>query len=146
MGLLSELHEKGIKVELLPGGKVKLSPKEKITDDLKQQIVQHRKELKKELIKSMIDELTEELKEDNKINNSKGLLVKLNILDDTIALTTPGYLEEVKKQGFVTYLPEEIISLLVAEPKLLQLIHEIKKVFDGRIKSAPAEDMKRKWQ
>ncbi|OQX52575.1 MAG: hypothetical protein B5M53_08135 [Candidatus Cloacimonas sp. 4484_209] len=90
--------------------------------------------------------LTEELKEDNKINNSKGLLVKLNILDDEVALTTPGYLEEVKKQGFVTYLPEEIISLPVAKPKLLQLIHEIKKVFDGRIKSAPAEDMKRKWQ
>ena len=90
--------------------------------------------------------LTEELKEDSRINNSRGILVKFNILDDTIALTTPGYLEEVKKQGFVTYLPSEVISLLVAEPKALQLICEIKKVFDGRIKSAPAEDMKRKWQ
>jgi len=134
MRLLSDLHEKGIKAVLLPGGKIKLSPKDKITDDLREQIERHREELREELIKSMIDELTEELREDNK-RNSRGLLIKFNILDDTIALTTPEHFEEVKKQGFVTYLPEELISLLIAGPKAWQLIHEIKKEFDGRIKN-----------
>ena len=75
MRLLSDLHEKGIKAVLLPGGKIKLSPKDKITDDLREQIERHREELREELIKSMIDELTEELREDNR-RNSRGFRIR----------------------------------------------------------------------
>ena len=50
MQLLSNLRERGIKAVLLPDGKIKLSPKAKITDDLIRQVKRHREELKKELI------------------------------------------------------------------------------------------------
>jgi hypothetical protein len=140
MALLSSLHEKGIRAILLPGGRIKLSPKEKITSDIREQIKRHREELQEELIKNMdYEELcqafTEELKEDIRQDNSKGILVKLNFLDEDAALTTPEHFEELKKEGIVAYLPEEIINLLVVKsPQALKTIHEIKQVFDGKIK------------
>ena len=83
----------------------------------------------------MVENMTKELKE-----NSRGVLVKLSFLDENIVLTTPKHFEELKREGYVAYLPEEVISLLVVKsPQALKTIHEIKKTFNGKIKSAHAE-------
>ncbi|MEA1994915.1 MAG: hypothetical protein U9N18_01995 [Campylobacterota bacterium] len=147
MDLLSNLHKKGITAVLLPDGRIKLSPKDKITDDLREQIKRHREEIKKELIKNMShEELCQTITEELRNYGGRGMLVKLNVVDDEVALTTPKHFEELKKEGYIVYLPEEIISLLIATPntQTLKTIHEIKAVFDGKVYSAHAEYMEGK--
>jgi hypothetical protein len=117
--------------------------------DMKKKLIPKKNRIKKELFledytyDELCQKLTKELREDNRKNNSRGILVKFNALDDEVALTIPEHFEKLKKEGYITYLPEEIVSLLIAKPKSLQLIHEIKKEFNGKVKSAHANYEKR---
>jgi hypothetical protein len=146
MKIFEALKKEGLSVKLIDG-KIRISPKDKITADLREQIKRHREEIKKELFlkNHTYNELCQELAKELKDYSGRGMLVRLNFLDENIALTTPKHFEKLKKEGYIAYLPEEVISLLVVKsPQALKTIHEIKKMFDGKIKSAHEEDMKRK--
>ncbi len=96
--------------------------------------------LNKNLIQPItFNELHQALTKELKDYGGRGMLIKFNILDENIALTTPEHFEELKREGYIVYLPEELITLLIAKPETLEVIHEIKKVFEGKIMSAHAE-------
>ena len=63
------------------------------------------------------------------------VLVKSEVLNETIAWTLPAYIKHLQNKGYVCYLPEELacIRQLAPTPDAFRKIHMAKKMFEGKI-------------
>ena len=140
MRLLEKLQKSGLRVKLLSDNKIGVEPANKITPELRQ------------LIKTNKEAIVKELKETNTyqgytydelyqiftalLRQAGGyILIRSSILKEVIAFCLPQHLKALTKQGYVCYLPSELATLLIKEPEPngLKRIHEIKKIFEGKL-------------
>jgi len=146
--LLEELKKRGIKVKLLGEDKLWIGPKDKITNEVREKVKQHKAEIIHSLQKANTEEaytyqgydysydeickiLTTLLKQ-----HGGYILVKSSILDDeVIAFCLPQHLKALTEQGYTCYLPSELATLLIKQPQPdgLRSAHETKKIFEGRL-------------
>ena len=138
--IVTKLERQGVKFRL-DGDRVGFKPASKVPEHIKQKLKEHKKEviefLRKRGVKPVNLEniLTKDVKELKRWLEGCGgyVLVKSEILNDTIALCLPEYRQQVEGQGLVVYNIDEILHLLVEKPspKELQLIHGAKVAFPG---------------
>jgi len=144
--LLEELKNKGIKVKLLGKDKLWIGPKNKITNEIRQKVKQHKAELIHSLQKANTEEantyqgqtydqlcqiFTTLLKQ-----HGGYILVKSSILDDeVIAFCLPQHLKALTEQGYTCYSPSELATLLIKQPQPegFRKAHETKKIFNGKL-------------
>ncbi|HEC92535.1 MAG TPA: hypothetical protein ENI51_06060 [Candidatus Atribacteria bacterium] len=144
--LLKELEKKGIKVKLFGDDRLWIGPKDKITDEVREKVKQHKAELIYSLQKVNTKETTtyqghtyDQLCQIFTIllkQYGGYILVKSAQLDDeVIAFSLPQYLKKLSEQGYVCYLPFELATLLIKQPTpdALKRAHRVKKFFEGRI-------------
>ena len=121
--LLEELKKRGIKVKLLGEDKLWIGPKDKITNEVREKVKQH----KAEIIHSLQKANTEEAYTYQGYNYDQlsqiftvllkqhggYILVKSAILEEVIAFCLPQHLKALTKQGYTCYLPSELATLLI---------------------------------
>jgi len=144
--LLRELKQRGIKVELLGEDKLWIGPKDKITNEVRQKVKQHKAELIHSLQKANSKEasayqgqtydqvcqiFTTLLKQ-----HGGYILVNSSVLDDeVIAFSLPQHLKALTEQGYVCYLPCELATLFIkcTTPNGFRRMHKVKKIFGGKV-------------
>ena len=136
MQLLSNLDKKGIKAALLSDGKIKLSPKSKITDELiqfvrenKRQLIHELKKEKAQAIRQLENSLT------NQIATGKYLRVEFDGFNRLVAVCRPEDEGQLKNDGLLTLTTKELAMLEYSntdKDTLLNLL-KIKQAFTGAI-------------
>ena len=133
--LLKQLQKYNAQIKV-ENGKLKIASEKPLPDALLKKL----KELKPFLLEELTyhaykyDELVKILTEQLKKLGGY-VFVKTPYLDEEIVFALPEYNQQFIKQGYVVYLPSELVTLLIKKPNFstLKTIHEAKKVFEGKI-------------
>ena len=119
----------------LEDGKLRIKTQLPLPDPLIKKIKRHKETLKSMVaIEKLYHRIAKTL-EDFLEAQGGYVLVKSSNLKEVVAFCLPQYVYELTKKGFICYLPDELAELLIKrpEPHELRSLHEIKKIFEGKI-------------